>query len=115
MKRLRKRYGHTRSRGSVFPVGAKVYLDGQYTAKVLQAFPEGSTSHLFPHYKVRTGDERWGEDSVVSMDRVGVDKKAPRSGMTAEEALWAAEYDAKHPLGTLEEARALAERESGGR
>jgi len=102
-------------RARVFPPGAKVYVDGQHLAKVLQAFPEGSTSYLFPHYKVRMGDGRWGEESAVSMDRVGVDKKAPRSGMTAEETLWAAEYDAKHPLGTLEEARMVAEREGGRR
>jgi hypothetical protein len=100
--RLRRRPG--RARAHIFPSGAKVYVDGQYTAKVLQAFPQGSTSYLFPHYQVQIGNET----SVVAMNRVGVVKKKRAAGLTPEEERWAAEYDAKHPLGTLEEARKVA-------
>ncbi len=34
-----------------FPVGARVLVDGRDPAIVKQAFPEGSSSYLFPHYK----------------------------------------------------------------
>ena len=106
MKRaLRRRYGRAKTR--VFPPGAKVYLDGRYLVKVLQAFPEGSTSHLFPHYTIRVGNE---PPSTVAMNRIGVDKNTRGPGLSPEEERWAREYDAKHPLGTLEEARMVAER-----
>lgn len=105
MHKLKKRYGRSRS-SKTFPVGAKVLVDGQYFAKVVQAFPQGSTSYLFPHYKLKIGNEI----SAVAMNRVGIDTKL-RSGLTAEEERWAKEYDAKHPLGTIEEARTVAARE----
>ena len=36
----------------MFTIGARVLIDGQYPAIVRAAFPKGSTSYLFPHYKV---------------------------------------------------------------
>jgi hypothetical protein len=51
-----------------FPSGAKVYVDGRDIATVRQAFPEGSTSYAFPHYKV---DIFGGDRNVtVRWDRV---------------------------------------------
>lgn len=56
-----------------FPIGARVYVDGRDTAIVNQAFPEGSASFLFPHYKV---DFVNGDKNVaVAIHRVGVTKK----------------------------------------
>jgi hypothetical protein len=55
-----------------FPVGARVYIDGRDLAIVKAAFPEGSSSYLFPHYKV---DVIGGDTNVaVAMSRVGVKK-----------------------------------------
>lgn len=55
---------------STFPVGAKVLVDGRYKAVVKAAFPEGSTSYLYPHYKL---DIIGGDKNVaVHMKRVGV-------------------------------------------
>lgn len=77
---------------SVFPSGARVLVDGEREAIVRQAFPEGSTSFFFPHYKVdfcNVGPERrWsagdrariedGDTNVaVAMHRVGVERKKP--------------------------------------
>ena len=57
---------------TTFPCGAKVYVDGRDLAIVKQAFPEGSSSYLFPHYKL---DFVGGDKNVaVSMKRVGVEK-----------------------------------------
>ena len=54
----------------VFPVGAIVLVDGRDKARVTQAFPEGSTSLLAPHYVV---DFVGGDKNVkVNMKRVGV-------------------------------------------
>lgn len=54
----------------VFPCGAKVLVDGRDVAVVKQAFPQGSSSYLFPHYKL---DFVGGDKNVaVSMTRVGV-------------------------------------------
>lgn len=54
----------------VFPSGAKVLLDGRDKAIVREAFVEGSTSYLFPHYKV---DIVGGDKGVaIHMSRVGV-------------------------------------------
>jgi hypothetical protein len=64
---------------AIFPPGAKVYVDGRIEVTVVRAFPEGSTSYLFPHYRLREGTETY----VVSMDRVGVEKKRVSSDMTA--------------------------------
>ncbi len=51
-----------------YPSGARVYVDGRDEAIVRQAFPEGSTSHLFAHYKV---DLVGGDRNVaVAMSRV---------------------------------------------
>jgi hypothetical protein len=55
-----------------FPPGARVLVDGRYEAIVVQAFPEGSTSYLFPHYELRSAPSRFAEVFVVSADRVGV-------------------------------------------
>lgn len=56
-----------------FPSGARVLVDGRDEAIVKQAFPEGSTSFLFPHYKldIVNGDK----NVAVNMKRVGVDRK----------------------------------------
>ena len=55
-----------------FPPGARVYVDGRDVAIVKQAFPEGSSSYLFPHYKV---DFVGGDRNVaVAIGRVGVKK-----------------------------------------
>jgi len=59
----------------VFPVGAKVLVDGRYLARVKQAFPEGSSSFLFPHYKL---DFVGGDKNVtIAMSRVGVERVKP--------------------------------------
>lgn len=57
-----------------FPVGAKVYVDGWDTVRIAQVFPEGSSSFMFPHYKVNylNGDQ----NVAVSMNRVGVTRKS---------------------------------------
>ena len=56
---------------SVFPPGARVKVASgskRYFATVREAFPEGSTSYLFPHYKV---DFQGGDRNVaVRMDLV---------------------------------------------
>ncbi len=58
---------------NTLPVGQAVYVDGQDWAKIVGVFPEGSTSYLFPHYKV---DIFHGDKNVaVKMDRVGVTRK----------------------------------------
>jgi len=64
---------HETHHGSVFPSGARVYVDGETEAIVKQAFPNGSTSYLFPHYKL---DFVKGDTNVaVRISRVGVDRK----------------------------------------
>jgi hypothetical protein len=56
-----------------FPVGARILVDGRDEAIVKQAFPEGSSSFLFPHYKL---DFVGGDKNVaVSVARVGVERK----------------------------------------
>lgn len=53
-----------------FSIGAKILVDGRDKAVVKQAFPEGSSSYLFPHYKL---DFLGGDKNVaVNMSRVGV-------------------------------------------
>lgn len=55
-----------------FRSGARVFVDGKSQAIVRQAFPKGSTSHLFAHYKV---DLIGGDTNVaIAMDRVGVER-----------------------------------------
>lgn len=54
-----------------FPVGAAVLIDGKRKARVLAAFPAGSTSYAFPHYRLR----EQGQSVVVAMSRVGVTPK----------------------------------------
>ena len=65
-----KRTQHT------FPVGALVLVDGERYARVGQSFPEGSSSYMFPHYKVHFvgGDQ----NVAVNVNRVGV---TPRKGV----------------------------------
>ena len=43
-----------------FPVGARILVDGRDEAVIQQVFPEGSSSFMFPHYRVRFlgGDSR---------------------------------------------------------
>ncbi len=61
------------ARRHTFPVGARVLVDGRHEALVGQAFPEGSSSFMFPHYKVHFVD---GDRNVaVHVDRVGVERK----------------------------------------
>ena len=68
----KKRAARDRSRG--FPIGAKVLIDGRDVATVRGYFPEGSSSYLYPHYKV---DVQGGDRGmVVQIKRVGV-KRAP--------------------------------------
>jgi hypothetical protein len=56
----------------VFPCGARVLVDGRDEAVVKQAFPNGSSSFLFAHYKV---DIVGGDRNVaVGIDRVGVER-----------------------------------------
>jgi hypothetical protein len=56
----------------IFPTGARVCVDGRDQAIVRQAFPEGSSYYLFPHYKV---DFVGGDRNVaVAIGRVGVEK-----------------------------------------
>ena len=40
------------SSGVTFSIGARVLVDSRYEATVKQAFPEGSSSYSFPHYKL---------------------------------------------------------------
>jgi 4'-phosphopantetheinyl transferase EntD len=62
---------------SHFPHNARVLVDGRDEALVKAAFPEGSTSFLFPHYKL---DFINGDQNVaVNMSRVGVVRKGSSS------------------------------------
>lgn len=55
---------------AVFPAGAHVLVDGRDEAIVKQAFPVGSSSFAFPHYKL---DFVGGDGNVaMSMKRVGI-------------------------------------------
>jgi len=36
----------------LLPIGARAYCDGRDEVIVRQTFPEGSSSYLWPHYKV---------------------------------------------------------------
>jgi hypothetical protein len=56
-----------------FPVGAVVLVDGRDRARVAQTFPEGSSSHLFPHYVLNF--EHGDKGVKVSPARVGVKKR----------------------------------------
>jgi hypothetical protein len=56
-----------------FPHGAKVLIDGEVLATVKQCFPEGSSSYLFPHYKVDVIDG--DKNMAVSMSRISVTPK----------------------------------------
>ena len=58
---------------NVFPVGAKVIVDGKYAARVDASFAGGSTSFLFAHYIV--SGPKLGNRVVVSLARVGVGEK----------------------------------------
>ena len=51
-----------------FPIGALVLLDGRYVVRVVDVFPEGSTSYLFPHYVIKSKGSR----VVVKLDRISV-------------------------------------------
>jgi hypothetical protein len=57
----------------IFPVGARVLVDGRDEARVAQAFPKGSSSFMWPHYKLNFmgGDQ----NVAVVMTRVGVIRK----------------------------------------
>jgi hypothetical protein len=60
----------------VFPIGARVLVDGRDEAIVKQAFPEGSSSFMWPHYKL---DFVGGDRNVaVNVSRVGVERKVPK-------------------------------------
>jgi len=57
----------------MFPIGARIFVDGRDEAIVQQAFPEGSHTHLFPHYKLKFLE---GERNVVvATTRVGTVKR----------------------------------------
>lgn len=55
-------------------------LDGRDEAIVKQAFPEGSTSYLFPHYKVDVVDG--DRNMAIAMSRVGVRRRTTRIEVT---------------------------------
>ena len=56
-----------------FPIGARVLVDGRDEAIVKQVFPKGSSSFLWPHYKL---DFVGGDKNVaVNLARVGVTRK----------------------------------------
>jgi hypothetical protein len=58
-----------------FPVGARVLVDGRDSAIVRGYFPEGSSSYMFPHYKV---DVQHGDKNMaVSVKRIDVRKAKP--------------------------------------
>lgn len=60
---------------TVFPPGARVLVDGRDEVVVRQAFPDGSSSYFFPHYKV---DFIGGDKNVaVNMSRVGAVRTNP--------------------------------------
>lgn len=61
----------------IFPIGARVLVDGHDLAVVAQRFPEGSSSFMFPHYKLHFigGDQ----NVAVHMKRVGVVRRTPRT------------------------------------
>ncbi len=53
-----------------FPPGARVLVDGRDAAIVRDFFPDGSSSYLFPHYKLDfIGGDR---NVVVNPKRVGI-------------------------------------------
>jgi hypothetical protein len=59
--------------GNVFPRGARVFIDGRDIALVKEAYPRGSSSFLFAHYKLDIID---GDQNVaVAWSRVGVTRK----------------------------------------
>ena len=61
-----------------FPVGALILVDGRQEARVAQVFPEGSSSFMFPHYKVHfVGGDR---NVAIAMRRVGVERKRAPKG-----------------------------------
>ena len=56
-----------------FPVGARILVDGRDEAVIQQVFPEGSSSFMFPHYRVRFVG---GDSNVaITLHRVGVKRK----------------------------------------
>ena len=57
-----------------FPYGAKVYVDGRDLAIVKQVFLNGSSSFMFPHYKVDFIDG--DKNVVVAIKRVGIEQHA---------------------------------------
>jgi hypothetical protein len=58
----------------MFPPGARVLIDGEVEARVKQHFPEGSSSYLFPHYKL---DVIKGDQNIaVHVSRVGVTRRS---------------------------------------
>ena len=60
----------------LLPSGARAFADGEDEVIVRQAFPQGSTSYAFPHYKV---DYVGGDRNVaIALSRVGVERKADR-------------------------------------
>jgi hypothetical protein len=52
------------------PPGAVVLIDGKHRATVVQAFPEGSTSYVFPHYIVNV--EHGDRGVAIAMNRCAV-------------------------------------------
>ena len=65
-----------------FPTGARVLVDGRDEAIVKTCFPEGSSSYMWPLYKL---DFVGGDKNVVvSIKRVGVDRKPSTRGVPGE-------------------------------
>lgn len=61
---------NTKNSDKGFPVGARVLVDGRDEVLVSQFFPEGSSSFMWPHYKVNfVGGDK---NVMVSVNRVGV-------------------------------------------
>lgn len=57
-----------------FPIGARVFLDGQYKAIVKGYFPKGSSFFPWAHYVIRENGA--SGDSKVQVSRIGVDRRA---------------------------------------
>lgn len=74
-----------------FPSGARVLVDGRDEAIVKTCFPEGSSSYMFPHYKV---DFVGGDKGVVvALKRVGVDRKTRSNPMGTRQDMTVEEFD----------------------
>ncbi len=70
---------------TVYPIAARVLVDGRDEAIVRAVFPEGSTSYSFPHYMLTFvgGGEAPKDWVCIAMKRVGVERSFGRSTFTS--------------------------------